>query len=289
MGNEVEWDVRWSGTERAWAGGAPIRGESASLWLLVLEGQVRLDSFGERRTLAPGDAAYLRHAGAHRIEAIVDSRLQLADLRLRGPADLPEPLVARGFADRQSGVVALLDRCPVRAERPNGRRAVRVAYGQLLGSAMLTESLPVDQAPSADADADAALRTVVRAVLAEPEREWTLPLLARTALVGRSVLVDRFRTTMGTTAMRFVRRTRVEKATELLRDPSRSVTAVSFAVGYGSAEAFVRAFRAEMGTSPGRWRQDVAENTLREVDPNAGGALGAAAMAPAGRAAPSLP
>ncbi|RJL10726.1 GlxA family transcriptional regulator [Paracoccus siganidrum] len=59
----------------------------------------------------------------------------------------------------------------------------------------------------------------------------------------------------GKSAMRFYRGLRLEKAAELLRQPSLSLTEVAAATGFASPSHFSRAFKEEFGTGPGAWRQ----------------------------------
>lgn len=47
---------------------------------------------------------------------------------------------------------------------------------------------------------------------------------------------------------------RVEKARELLRDPTRNVSEVAYAVGYASENRFRIAFKRVTGLSPTSWR-----------------------------------
>ena len=59
----------------------------------------------------------------------------------------------------------------------------------------------------------------------------------------------------GETLGDYLRRRRVEvAAVQLMRGPSSGVLQVALAVGFGSAEAFARAFRLRFGVSPSAWR-----------------------------------
>ncbi|MCA0242611.1 MAG: AraC family transcriptional regulator [Proteobacteria bacterium] len=60
----------------------------------------------------------------------------------------------------------------------------------------------------------------------------------------------------GETLADYVRRRRVEQAAvRLLAQPGLSVLQVALAVGFGSGEAFARAFRQRFGQPPSRWRE----------------------------------
>ncbi len=63
-----------------------------------------------------------------------------------------------------------------------------------------------------------------------------------------------FRATVGEGVAEYVRRVRLEAAAIALRATSTSVTNVAFDAGYGSHEAFTRAFRRQFGISPSDFR-----------------------------------
>lgn len=71
---------------------------------------------------------------------------------------------------------------------------------------------------------------------------------------GRQHLSAVCRRLRGTTPASFLRRARIAEACDRLRDWPRSAAAIGASVGYPQPAAFVRAFRAETGTTPGRWR-----------------------------------
>ena len=70
---------------------------------------------------------------------------------------------------------------------------------------------------------------------------------------------------MGETLADYVRRRRLELgALRLATDPRASVLQVALSVGFNSAEAFTRAFRARFGMSPSEWRKQ--ESKKRQTD-----------------------
>ena len=54
----------------------------------------------------------------------------------------------------------------------------------------------------------------------------------------------------------FLARARVMAAAELLNSSDATVATIAGQVGYQSESAFSRAFRAEVGTTPARFRRD---------------------------------
>ena len=89
-----------------------------------------------------------------------------------------------------------------------------------------------------------------------PERDWTLPRLAREVNQSRSVLAERFTHVVGSPPMQYLTRWRMQLAARLLADGSQKVAAIAAAVGYESEAAFSRAFRRATGVPPATWRRN---------------------------------
>lgn len=89
-----------------------------------------------------------------------------------------------------------------------------------------------------------------------------------------------FRGITGESVMAHVRRMRMERAAQRLRHSGASITDVAMASGYGSHEAFTRAFHGHFGESPTAFRDrtqplptSAVHIELRHVQPCAGIAL----------------
>ena len=85
----------------------------------------------------------------------------------------------------------------------------------------------------------------------QPERAWTLALLAAEAAMSRSAFAARFTGLVGEPVMRYVTRFRMQLALDALRDGT-SVGELASRLGYQSEAAFRRAFKRFAGVSPGR-------------------------------------
>lgn len=74
---------------------------------------------------------------------------------------------------------------------------------------------------------------------------------------------------MGETLGDYLRRRRVEvAATRLIGQPRVSVLQTALAVGFGSAEAFTRAFAGRFGSSPSAWRKQQAKTRRANRNPD---------------------
>jgi AraC family transcriptional regulator, alkane utilization regulator len=89
----------------------------------------------------------------------------------------------------------------------------------------------------------------------EPARAWTKAALARQAGLSRSALDERFRKLLATSPGRYLTKWRLQRAAQALRHTKAGVAQIAADVGYGSEEAFSRAFKRFTGSSPAAWRR----------------------------------
>lgn len=82
------------------------------------------------------------------------------------------------------------------------------------------------------------------------ECDITLPEIAKVAGLSRAHFLRSFTRCFGQTPYQALRRRRLERAAELLRNRTGSVTDVALAVGYNNFSAFARAFRVFHGVAP---------------------------------------
>jgi AraC-like DNA-binding protein len=87
---------------------------------------------------------------------------------------------------------------------------------------------------------------------AEPARAWSLETLAATAGMSRARFAATFREVVGMTPGSYLGEWRLGVAQSLLRK-GKSVQLVADVVGYGSASALSRVFRAQTGQTPTEW------------------------------------
>ena len=88
-----------------------------------------------------------------------------------------------------------------------------------------------------------------------PERPWTVESLAQRGGMSRSSFARTFRATVGATHLVYLTAFRLQLAARALEEGTQSLEEIARAAGYGSDEAFSRAFRAWSGMPPGRYRK----------------------------------
>lgn len=162
--------------------------------------------------------------------------------------------------EQDEGIRALLDL--LAAERKLGARGSRVAASrltELLWIHLVRRAAhhAVPEPGLIDGLSHPGLARALTAIDHDPARSWSLQGLARTAGMSRTQFARAFRERVGLTPFEYVRRWRVHRAQELLRDGSRGLEAVAAEVGYASSVSFSRSFSAVMGVPPGQWRRAV--------------------------------
>ncbi len=103
------------------------------------------------------------------------------------------------------------------------------------------------------------------------ERNWSgelnLPAIAEACGVSRSHLATAFGTSTGWPVIKYLRARRLTRAAEMLARGAPDILAVALEAGYGSHEAFTRAFRDQFGVQPERVRERASTQGLALVAP----------------------
>jgi AraC-like DNA-binding protein len=102
--------------------------------------------------------------------------------------------------------------------------------------------------------ADRQLGQALRAMHAEPARDWTLDGLGRVAGLSRTAFAKRFLQTVGQPPLAYLTRWRMQLAQGWLAEPGLAMIDIAERAGYASEAAFSRAYKREFGISPGATR-----------------------------------
>jgi AraC family transcriptional regulator len=97
--------------------------------------------------------------------------------------------------------------------------------------------------------------------------ELTLDEIARSSCVSRYHLSRAFEAATGRSVMRYVRTRRLTEAARRLAGGAPDILAVAIEAGYGSHEAFTRAFREQFGLTPEALRAQGHLDNLALVEP----------------------
>lgn len=106
---------------------------------------------------------------------------------------------------------------------------------------------------------DAQIARAVALMHRSPEKPWTVASMAREVGLSRSTFSARFTELVGEPPNQHLTRWRMQSAADTLRlDQSLSTIEVAERVGYNSEDAFVRAFRRVIGSTPAEYRRAAA-------------------------------
>ena len=210
----------------------------------------------------------LRHgAGGRRTEVVcgyLHSEDPLFDPRLRA---LPPVFVVRppaGPAARWVGSSIEYALAQSSSTPPSNPASTRIPELLLLEILRLhLASAPAAERGWIGALHDPALAPALARLHAAPDRKWTVAELAAEVAVSRSLLDERFRQVLGRSPIRYLTEWRMHVAVELLASTDLGVAQIAHRVGYESEEAFSRAFKRSLGSSPSVWRASAREAGVR--------------------------
>ncbi|MEM7304724.1 MAG: AraC family transcriptional regulator [Pseudomonadota bacterium] len=103
----------------------------------------------------------------------------------------------------------------------------------------------------ADAFSDTRILKVLEIVYEEPEKEWDVNSMAQIAAMSRSAFAARFKELLNESPMQHIKRWRMRNAYRWLRDERLTVNEAADRSGYNTEAAFAKAFKKEIGVSPG--------------------------------------
>jgi transcriptional regulator GlxA family with amidase domain len=103
---------------------------------------------------------------------------------------------------------------------------------------------------------DPRVQALARAVIGDMSRPWTVPEMAARLGISAGQLRRVIKDSHGATPRQWLCNLRLERAADLLADPSLRVKEIQSRVGIADASHFARDFRDRFGTSPTefRWR-----------------------------------
>src|SRR5688500_7287426 len=97
--------------------------------------------------------------------------------------------------------------------------------------------------------------------------ELSLPAIAEACGVSRSHLANAFGATPGWPVVKYLRARRLSRAADALASGAPDILSVALDAGYGSHEAFTRAFREQFGVTPDQVRERASTEGLAMVAP----------------------
>ncbi len=100
---------------------------------------------------------------------------------------------------------------------------------------------------------------VIAAIHAQPERDWTVTVLADLMGASRSSFAEAFTRTVGESPAKYVAKVKMFQARRWIERDGMRVAVAAHRLGYDSEASFSRAFKRVMGQAPSTMRARVAE------------------------------
>jgi AraC family transcriptional activator of mtrCDE len=258
---------------------------------VLLEGECQLQVGSALLHMRPGDAVLIPSGAAHRVftagrgrvrgtteapgDAFVTKRSErggtaVVDLFCGHYSfdagagamlfrSLPDPVhVSFGQSAEGDEVLRMLSALMRREAQREGKgtAAILSALSTVLLAMMLRTSRGASTASTLwTAAADSRIAEAVDGIVNDPAGDWTIDRLSRAAKMSRPTFLRHFGQETGMTVGAFVAQARLMTATELLSSTDATVATIAGKVGYQSESAFSRAFRAQVGATPAKFRR----------------------------------
>jgi AraC-like DNA-binding protein len=103
---------------------------------------------------------------------------------------------------------------------------------------------------------DPRLMAAIEAMNTDPARDWTVGQLASISNMSRSAFSERFRALVGDSPISTLTAIRLKLAARKMLE-GESIYHAATKTGYGSEEAFNRAFKRQFNVTPGRWLRNL--------------------------------
>lgn len=172
-------------------------------------------------------------------------------------ASLP-PIVLGASGSADGSLAPLIEALEVEARRHDyGSEVITTRLADVIVVRTLREWLAATDTSDGWIAAlrDPELGVALAAIHADPAQSWTVAGLSAVAGMSRSSFAQRFTEVMGTSPLAYVTELRMEAATRLLANSRLPAARIARQVGYGSDQAFSRAFQRAFGCTPGEWRR----------------------------------
>ena len=170
-------------------------------------------------------------------------------------AHLPDYILLKRseFENQSLGLLikALLDES---VEQSKGSTFILARISEAILASLLREPLSGEQGLLA-AIVHPKLSKAIQAIHNKPDERWTIDVLAEVAHMSRAGFADLFRQVVGRSVMDYVTQWRLSLAYRMLADEQASTLQAALACGYDNESSFSKAFKRELGVTPGAVRK----------------------------------
>jgi len=144
-------------------------------------------------------------------------------------------------------------------EREEANPGYEVALRAKLLELMVYLSRAYTNTDTTEAHALLRVGNVIGALENDFSKDWRLDELLTIAHMSRSNLMRIFRKATGQTPIEYLMRLRIQRAMEMLRNSTLTITEIALEVGFNDSNYFTRQFRRILGESPSGFRHAAAK------------------------------
>lgn len=106
-------------------------------------------------------------------------------------------------------------------------------------------------------------RIMLEYVEANYDKGISLASMAEDLGLDESYLSRQFKEKVGVSFIQYVTKCRMDKAKEMLQNPSLKLAEIAETLGMGNVQSFIRTFKKYEGMTPGQYREGCLQNTVR--------------------------
>ena len=103
---------------------------------------------------------------------------------------------------------------------------------------------------------DQKISATLQQIHASPEKDWSVDNLSKEAGMSRTSFANHFRDKVGQTPMHYLTNWRMLIAQRILEESEEPIAEVAEKIGYGSEQAFNRAFKKVVRQTPAKYRRE---------------------------------
>jgi len=200
----------------------------------------------------------LRHGGGGERAQIVCGGFAIEQLTARPLLEsLPTVVHLRGHAGAApewlAGLIRMIS-LEMASDSPGAEAVVTRLTDALLTQALQRHLLETGGSGAALA-ADAQVARALRLMRERPDQRWSVAKLAGAVGLSRSAFARRFQATTGETPIKNLARYRIAQAATFLRTTDVGLREIARRTGYDSEVSLSKAFRRQLGVSPGVYRK----------------------------------
>lgn len=161
------------------------------------------------------------------------------------------------LSSNNRSILALLSLLQQETKSQPGNKSVIDALSNVLFTYLIRDYLQHNELQNGILSVlqDKRLQNAVKAMIEQPENNWSMDSLAELCAMSRSNFIRAFKEKSGISAGKFLTELRLQKAELLLKHSELSIQQIALAVGYQSEAHFSKLFKTYKACLPSQYRE----------------------------------